>query len=137
MLWNRTWGKNYFDVITSITIDSEDKLYLAGVVNYSTAQLMDFCLMQFNINGEQQFNHTWGGTKDDMLRAITIDSSNNIFLAGMTNSSGNFDVYLAKYSIPVDNIESPEIYGYDLSLLVLCISVSTGIIIKKKLKTLK
>lgn len=138
MLWNRTWGKNYLDIILSIAIDSEDNLYLTGVVNYSTAKIEDFCLMQFNIDGEQQFNHTWGGPKMDHLYAIIIDSSNNIFLAGAENfGSSNSDVYLAKYSTQVDRVKTPEIFGYDLPLLILCISVSIGLLIKKKFKILK
>jgi len=136
LVWNRTWGKEYFDALLDIAIDSEDNIFLAGIVNYSTAKLNDFCLMQFNINGEQQFNYTWGGTKTDQCRAITIDSSNNIFLAGATDSfgSGNPDVYLAKFSKPADKTESPKIYGYDLSLFVLYTILIIGIIIKKKLK---
>ena len=112
LIWNRTWGRvNYLEVIINLVIDSEDNLYLAGAVNYTSAKLMDFCFMQFKTDGEQQFNHTWGSSRDDILYAITIDSSDNIFLAGLTNSSGNLDVYLAKYPISIDNIESPEIYG--------------------------
>ncbi|MFX1363919.1 MAG: SBBP repeat-containing protein [Promethearchaeota archaeon] len=136
LVWNRTWGKKYFDALLDIAIDSEDNIYLAGIVNYSTAKLYDFCLMQFNINGEQQFNHTWGGIKNDQCRALTIDSSNNIFLAGYTESfgSGYIDIYLAKFSKSADKKESSEIHSYDLSLLILCTILIVGIIIKKKLK---
>ena len=138
MLWNQTWGKNYLDIAINIAIDSEDYIYLVGMVNYSTEKLDDFCFIQFNVNGEQQFNYTWGGPKMDHLYGITIDSSNNIFLAGAENfGSSNSDVYLAKYSTQVDRVKSPEIFGYDLPLLILCISVGIGLLIKKKFKKLK
>ncbi|MFX1321180.1 MAG: SBBP repeat-containing protein [Promethearchaeota archaeon] len=136
MLWNRTWGKTGVEITTDIAINSEDTIYLAGFVNYSAAQLNDFCLVQFNANGEQQYNHTWGGPKHDQWRAITVDSSNNIFLAGLTGSfgAGDVDVELAKYSMSVDKTDGMEIHAYDLSLLVLCSMLIIGIIIKRKLK---
>jgi len=136
LVWNRTWGNKYFDVLMDIAIDSEDNIYLAGIVNCSTTKSFDFCLMKFNINGEQQFNHTWGGAKIDQCRAITLDSANNVFLTGFTNSFGfgDSDVYLAKFSKPDNKPESPEIHSYDLYLLVLCSILIIEIIIKKKLK---
>jgi len=136
VLWNRTWGKSGVEITMGMAINSDDKIYLTGFVNYSAAKLNDFCLVQFNTSGDEQYNHTWGDPKHDQWRAITVDSSNNIFLTGLTESfgSGDIDVHLAKYSMSVDQAESIEIYGYDFSLLVFCTILIIGIIIKRKLK---
>lgn len=100
MIWNQTWGKDHLDVIVDIAIDSEDNIYLAGFANYSAARQDDFWLMQYNINGQQLYNNTWGGSKIDRYYAITIDSANNLYITGVTENFGanKVDVYLAMYS---------------------------------------
>ena len=48
---------------------------------------------------EYQWNVTWGGIDDEYAEAIAIDSLGNIFLAGYTNNSGDYDMCLVKFDI--------------------------------------
>jgi len=46
---------------------------------------------------EYQWNVTWGGIDVEYAEAIAIDSLGNIFLAGYTNNSGDYDMCLVKF----------------------------------------
>jgi hypothetical protein len=98
--------------------------------------LGNFTLICCNTNGEQKYNYTWGGLKTDQARAITVDTFGDIFMVGFTDSfsSGDFDVYLAKFSGLIDELKQLEIIGYDISLTFLCFILVVGVIVKKKLK---
>ncbi|TFG12284.1 MAG: hypothetical protein EU535_06400 [Promethearchaeota archaeon] len=131
-VWNRTWGTLGGDTTTDITIDGKNNIFLSAIVN--GMYLGNFTLIYYNINGEQKYNYTWGGLKTDQARAITVDTFGNIFMTGFTDSfgSGDFDVYLAKFSGLIDEFETFEIIGYDLSLIFLCFFLVAGFIVKKK-----
>lgn len=133
-VWNRTWGTLGGDTITDITINGKNNIFLSAIVN--GMYLGNFTLIHYNVNGEQKFNYTWGGLKTDQARAITLDIFGNIFMVGFTDSFGlgDFDVYLAKFTGLINEIEPLEIIGYDISLTFLCFLLVVGVIVKKKLK---
>jgi len=95
LLWNYTWGESGTNIFYEIEMDSLNNIYIAGVVNYSAVKNLDFCLIQFDTSGVEQFVHRWGGIKNDGYSDIVIDSSDNIYLTGIRN--GN-EIYLEKYS---------------------------------------
>jgi hypothetical protein len=48
----------------------------------------------------ENWAHTWGGSGDDEISGVAVDTSGNIYLAGYTSSfgAGGYDVLLLKYS---------------------------------------
>ncbi len=98
-LWNRTWGGILSDTGLGITIDSSDNIYLAGSSYSFGAGEEDMILVKYNSIGTQLWNRTWGGVLSDTGLGITIDSSDNIYLAGTTYSfgEGDRDMVLVKY----------------------------------------
>jgi parallel beta-helix repeat protein len=98
-IFNFTWGEIGRDEkIDGIAIDSEDNIYLAGYVGESPTT--DILLIKLNQTGDLQWNLTWNGINYDVCYDIKIDSDNNIFLAGRTNSigAGGYDMILLKYN---------------------------------------
>ena len=98
--WNKTWGGSDDDECRAIALDSAENIYLAGVTDFGLGMgRIDFCLVKFNNTGNYQWNKTWGGTSNDYCEAISLDSSENIYLAGSTYSfgAGNSDMVLIKY----------------------------------------
>ncbi len=91
--WNKTWGGSEDDRGLDISLDSLEKIYIAGTtksyaVQLENTQLLreDMCLLKYDSLGELQWNRTWGGTNMDFCTAMVIDSNDNIYLAGSTAS---------------------------------------------------
>jgi len=98
-LWNRTWGGSDYDECRDIALDSENNIYLTGDTESRWEGFDDICLVKFDNSGELQWNHTWGERFNEDSYALTLDSAENIYLAGITisMSSGHNDLFLAKY----------------------------------------
>ena len=136
--WNTTWGGSDNDSGHGIAINSVNDIYLAGRTDSFSTGDTDMVIVKYNSAGEQQWNTTWGGSGGDYVNEIEIDSSNNIYITGGTNSSGatGDDMVLIKYGeSPVGNGAGP-IPGYDLFLLLGGISIISAISIKKRYKSI-
>jgi len=98
--WNLTWGGSSDDRCYGLALDSSENIYLAGRTNSFGFGSDDMCLVKYDSSGVQQWNVTWGGSSDDRCYGLALDSSENIYLGGHTNSFGNgyYDVFLLKYS---------------------------------------
>ncbi len=87
--WNMTLGNPTPVVYTGIARDASGKLYVAGYRdNFDKApigswNMIDIILQKYDQSGNLIWDKTWGN--DDVLDycyAITLDSENNIYLAG-------------------------------------------------------
>ncbi len=96
--WNRTWSGSGATA-NAIALDPSDNVYLAGYTSSNGAGEIDSCLVKYDSSGVFQWYRTWGGSDGDAPKAITLDSSNNIYLAGYTFSygAGGKDMSLVKY----------------------------------------
>ena len=128
--WNKTWGgsdsEGGWDLLA---LDSSENIYLAGGTKSFGTGIHDGFLVKYNNMGQQEWNTTWGGGGDDGFSSIIVDSSDNIYVAGYTDSygSGMNDVALIKYgeSIPSNGPEGipPAI---PLELIIIIASVIGG-----------
>ena len=102
--WYKTWGYNGIEIGRGILVNSSNSIYIVG---YSTSynNVYDFILLKYNNLGELQWNKVWGGSYDDYGRGITMDSSNNIYLVGVSYSygMGGSDILILKYGPDSDN----------------------------------
>ncbi len=97
--WNRTWGGSEREYGSGVAVDSLNNVYLAGITTRGPAGSYDMVLVKYNSSGVQQWNRTWGGSKEDSGRRVTVDSSDNVYLAGNTYSfgAGSLDMVLVKF----------------------------------------
>ncbi len=95
--WNKTWGGLYNDICWAIALDSSDNIFLAGNTGSYGAGSFDMGLVKFNSTGDFQWNKTWGSDSGDFCKAIVLDASENIYLAGSSYSEGYSDISLVKY----------------------------------------
>jgi len=97
--WDRTWGGSDIDFGAGIVLDSSENIYITGSTESFGAGDRDMYLVKYNNLGDYQWNRTCGGSNLDHGEAITLDSSDNIYIVGITNSfeAVNGEMYLVKY----------------------------------------
>ncbi len=81
--------------IQSIVLDSFNQVYLAGYIASETHY--DVILMKYDEHGNHQWNRTWIGDMTDLGLCVDLDSENNIFVGGITNT-GVDKIVLLKYN---------------------------------------
>ena len=98
--WNTTWGGSSGEGAYSIALDSSENIYITGFTTSFGAGSLDMVLIKYNNLGERQWNTTWGGSGLEYGSGISFDSSNSIYLVGVTNSfgAGSIDITLVKYN---------------------------------------
>ena len=120
--WSTYLGGSSYEITNSINIDSRNNVILNGYTassdfpvknayNSTFGGSIDTFITKFTNNGQLTWSTFFGGLNSDFSRTSTIDSFDNIILAGTTDSndlslknpyfnfnSGSQDVFLAKYS---------------------------------------
>lgn len=113
--WTKTWGGAGEDYMNGIAIDSNDNIYISGLLGAWTnsSNLVydldpgpgednhtindpgsdyynDAVFMKFDTDGNYKWGKTWGGTGDDWAFPIAFDSNNNVYVG--TAFSGTVDL---------------------------------------------
>ena len=106
--WNRTWGGNPNDRGQDLITDSSDNVYIVGYTQSFGAQNNDVALLKYNYSGFLQWNITWGSSGVELGLCITLDSFEQIYIAGYSRSFGDSWGDNLLLSFLTDNI-APEI----------------------------
>ena len=97
-IWKINRGNNFKDGGNSIVVDSSDNLYVAGYTQNTTDD-NDILLLKYNLNGEYQWNRTWGGDEFVTARGITIDKYGDIYVVGdIVYNVYNDQIVILKYN---------------------------------------
>ena len=96
--WRRSWGGSDREEPALLVKDSGDNIYVTGRTTSFGAGLYDIFLVKYNSTGDFQGDYIWGGNDIETLRMIALDSLENIYLTGITNSfgAGEYDIFLIK-----------------------------------------
>ncbi|MFX1387501.1 MAG: SBBP repeat-containing protein [Promethearchaeota archaeon] len=92
-----TWGGVESEEFSGMVIDKNDNIYVAGRTLSYGAGDKDVVLLKYNKSLILEWSCTWGDNGSDSCSGIEIDSLNNVYIAGMTNSP-YYDIFLAKYN---------------------------------------
>ena len=102
LVWATYYGGIHTDEFYSICVDKKDNIYITGVTastNFPTQLLSgaynqsilpgsaDIVILKFNSDGIRQWATYYGGSINEYGQSICIDSQNNIYITGETNSS--------------------------------------------------
>jgi hypothetical protein len=107
-LWTRHLGSTSEDVANGVAIDSNDNVYITGhtygsLDGNTNAGQDDAFLAKYDSTGTRLWTRQLGSTSYDGARGLAIDSNNNVYITGDTESSldgtnaGWEDAFLAKY----------------------------------------
>ncbi|MFX1498866.1 MAG: SBBP repeat-containing protein [Promethearchaeota archaeon] len=99
-LWNTTWGGVNSDLPGDLALDAANNLYIGGNTESFGSGSSDIVYLKYDSSGNQQWNTTWGGINLEEGYGICIDTSNNTYIAGQTNSFNaiNSNVLILKYN---------------------------------------
>ena len=114
--WNVSWGGDFVDYAYDIAIDSYDDIYVAGKYDNTSVYAWggNAFVIKFDTLGNYMGNITWGGSSDDGAQSIAIDSEDNFYITGATQSfkiDGDWDIFIAKYNRSLNLIWSKVIPG--------------------------
>ena len=94
--WFINWSGTGIDSCTLLAVDSQDNIYITGMMNYPNT---DIFLIKYNNSGIIQWNRTWTtgfiNISEEAL-SLVIDSQDQIFLGVKTNFTGS-EWFLLKY----------------------------------------
>jgi uncharacterized delta-60 repeat protein len=108
--WTRQLGTSSLDYGHGVTVDSSDNLYVTGLTEggldgNTSAGGRDIFLVKYNSSGTKQWTRQLGTSEQDEGWGVTADSSDNIYVTGMTQggldnntNSGIGDIFLVKYN---------------------------------------
>jgi hypothetical protein len=105
--WTKQWGSTTHDFGHGVAVDGNDNIYVTGSAGGSIDGQTaigddDIVLTKFNPSGTKQWTTLFGTSSLDRAYGISIDTSNNIYLTGVTLGSmggtnlGQGDVFLMK-----------------------------------------
>ena len=86
--WNKTWGGSNDEYGSGIAIDSSDNIYVVESTGVPGTSDYSILLVKYNNAGQHEWNKTWGGINYDEGYGVTVDSSDNIYVVGLTCSFG-------------------------------------------------
>ncbi len=89
--WNETWNSgliDYGDYGNGIATDSEGNIYVAGLSENITYNYYAF-LIKYDSKGNYLWNKTWHAGSIAQAWDITNDTSDNVYVAGLTLSGSN------------------------------------------------
>jgi len=140
LLWNKTWGGASTDYSQGVALDTAGNIYCTGYTNSFGVGAYDLALVKFYPNGTRAWNTTWGGASTDFGQGVALDTAGNIYYTGHTTSfgAGGSDFALVKFGInPTTTGTTPVIPGFELTPIIVLISILIVFILNKNLKTTK
>ena len=97
--WQRTIGGTGKDYGHGIDIDSSGNIYVTGGTTSVGSGNRSTLTMKLNSSGTPQWQRTlYGSSTTEFFAGMKIDSAGSSYVAGRTNSSGSYDIFIAKYN---------------------------------------
>jgi uncharacterized delta-60 repeat protein len=84
--WDKILGGSGNDYYYNVAVDSSDNIYGFGWTASDGAGSNDFLLAKYNSSGVIQWQKNLGGTASEVGYSVTVDSSDNIIIAGATTT---------------------------------------------------
>jgi hypothetical protein len=108
--WTEQNGTDMWDEARGVTTDSSGNVYVVGgtkgakLNGVKKAGMTEAFVIKYNSSGTRQWTKLLGTWRKDFANAVAIDSSGNIYVAGVTErhldgntSAGNDDLFVVKY----------------------------------------
>jgi len=109
--WNRTYGGTDYDSGDSIQQTSDGDYIIAGATRglYSTG--LDFWLVKVHLNGDEQWNKTFGGTDSEYANFVHQTQDGGYILGGYKVNNSGISVYWLVKTDPSGTEEWNRTFG--------------------------
>ena len=90
LAWQRTWGGTEYDwgPRSAVALDSPGNAYVLGTTPSFGASKGDVLLLKFDPSGNLLWQRTWGRNEPNFGWGLALDSSDDIYITGVTQSFG-------------------------------------------------
>jgi uncharacterized delta-60 repeat protein len=97
--WQRVFGGTDAEIFHSVSVDSSGNIYVAGYTTSEGEGGNDLLVLKYDSSGALQWQRILGGTGLDRAHGVSVDSSDNVYALGVTNSEGegSYDGLIVKY----------------------------------------
>jgi hypothetical protein len=109
--WTKQLGTSGTDVANGVSVDSSDNIYITGSTGgdldgNTNSGSRDIVLVKYNSSGTKQWTKQLGTSVSDFGNGVIVDSSDNIYVTGLTGAGldnntyygGTSDLFLVKYN---------------------------------------
>ena len=123
--WTRQFGTPTADEAYGVAVDSSGNVFVAGYTRgafpgYTNLGGYDAFVRQYNSAGVEQRTRQFGTPDDDIAFGVAVDSSGNVYVAGVTSgilpgqsSAGSMDAFVMKFMFtPQSRILYPAEYRW-------------------------
>ncbi|MBN1217097.1 MAG: SBBP repeat-containing protein [Candidatus Lokiarchaeota archaeon] len=87
LIFECIWNSGSYEFATGVALDSNGNVYVTGTT-INTLGDNNIFLLKYNSKGEFIWEFIWSGDNNDEGNSVAIDSNNNIYVVGSTNSYG-------------------------------------------------
>ena len=84
LIWSKDFDKYNYNIGKDVAVDSNDNIIVAGSVNETVTDGFNYCLIKYSKDGDQLWYKTFNRKFYDTPWRVVVDSSNNIFVTGMS-----------------------------------------------------
>jgi len=88
LAWAKTISQATDSQFNGLAVDASGNAFVTGLYYTGPAGSNDVLIMKFNSTGGLVWQKAWGGNSYDYGSGITLDSADNLYIAGTTNSFG-------------------------------------------------
>ncbi len=106
VIWSSTFGGPAYERAEGVLIGPEGDIIVFGTTDSYGAGSGDLYLVKADVNGEEIWSRTYGGTEDEMAGSVERTRDGGFILVGTTRSfgSGKKDIYVVRINSSGDQI---------------------------------